>query len=89
MPKQIYEVTWRIKCLEFEFVTNEWKVFDSKAEALAYGYQWQNEANEGLAPCERAEDGYCYEFTSAYPVDEVDGYEILLLSKEQGSGSTI
>jgi hypothetical protein len=89
MPKQIYKVTWRIKCLDLEFVTNQWKVFDSKAEALAYGYQWQNEANEGLSPCERAEDGYCYEFTSAYPVDEVDGYEILLSSKERGSGSTL
>ena len=78
MPKQIYEASWKIRCLEFEFVTTQWKVFDSETEALAYGYQWQNEANEGLAPCERAEDGYCYEFTSAYPVTEVDGYEILL-----------
>ena len=78
MPKQIYEASWKIRCLEFEFVTTQWKVFDSETEAKTYGYQWQNEANEGLAPCERAEDGYCYQFTSAYPVTEVDGYEILL-----------
>jgi hypothetical protein len=78
MPKQIYEVVWKIRCLEFEFVTTQWKVFDSEAEAQAYGCQWQNEANEGLSPCERVEDGYCYQFMGAYPVDEVDGYQILL-----------
>ena len=83
MPKQIYEIVWKIRCLEFEFVTNQWKVFDSETEAWTYGYQWQNEASEGLSPCEKVEDGYCYQFMGAYPVDEVDGYQILIEIKGQ------
>ncbi|MBM3303273.1 MAG: hypothetical protein FJY85_25425, partial [Deltaproteobacteria bacterium] len=74
MGKRIYELVWRITCLDFEFVTTQWKVLNSEAEAQIYGCRWQNEANDSLAPCEKAEDGYCYQFMGAYPVDELDGY---------------
>lgn len=79
VSRQIYELVWKIRCLDFEFVTAQWKVLDSEAEAQTYGYHWQNEANDGLPVYEKAEDGYCYQFMGAYPVDKVDGYQVLLV----------
>lgn len=81
MPEQIYELNWKVMCLEFEFGETKWKVFDSEAKAQAYGRQKQDEWNDGLPPCEKANDGYCYQFMGAFLVDEVDGYGIMLLEK--------
>jgi len=81
MPKQIYELAWVIGCSEFEFLKTEWKVFDSELEAKAYGLREQDELNGGLPPDEKSWDGYYYRLYYARPVDEVDGFRILLAER--------
>lgn len=62
MAKQVYELVYKLRCLNFEFVRSIWKVFDSDAEAQAYGRKEQDELNGGLSPEDKADDGYCYIF---------------------------
>lgn len=81
-PKQIYEIIWEARCLEFAFGVTHWKVFDSEDGARAYGRRKQDEWNDGLPPCEKADDGYYYRLIDAYPVHEVDGYKILLIDAD-------
>ena len=83
MAKQVYELVYKLRCLDFEFVRKVWKVFDSDAEAKAYGRKEQDELNGGLSPDEKAWDGYCYIFDYARPVEEVDGFQILLGKRGQ------
>lgn len=79
MAKQIYEIMWEARCLEFAFGVSHWKVFDSKDAARSYGRQKQDEWNDGLPPGEKADDGYYYKFIGALRVNEVDGYKVMLI----------
>ena len=83
MAKQVYELVYKLRCLDFEFVRSVWKVFDSDAEAQAYGRKEQDELNGGLFPEDKADDGYYYIFWYARPVEEVDGFQILLGKRGQ------
>ena len=83
MGKQLWELTWTIGCLEFEFLRTEWHVFESREEARAYGLRIQDELNGGVSPVERANDGYFFEFEMAEPVGQIDGYRILLQQAPQ------
>ncbi|MFZ6016715.1 MAG: hypothetical protein ACOYU0_03705 [Nitrospirota bacterium] len=76
MAKKIYELVYKLKCLDFEFVRTNWKVFNSETEAKAFGRKEQDELNGGLPPTEKANDGYCYIFWYTQPVEQVDGYQI-------------
>jgi len=78
MSKQVYELCWVIRCDEFEFLRTAWKVFDSAGEAKAYGLRQQGELNDGLPPDEKSWAGYCFQFSHARPIDEVDGWRIVL-----------
>jgi len=78
VPKQVYELCWLIRCDEFEFLRTEWKVFDSEAEAKAYGLRQQIELNDGLSPDEKSWDGYYHHFSHARSIDEIDGCRIVL-----------
>lgn len=40
MPKQIYEFVWEVRCGEYEFLSSEWKVFDSMEQARAYNRRY-------------------------------------------------
>lgn len=82
MPKQIYELGWKIYCDEFEFFKTQWKVFESESDARVYGLQEQDDANDGLPPTQAASRGYCYRFMYARLVDRIDGYPIVI--DEQG-----
>jgi len=78
MSKQVYELCWLIRCDEFEFLRTDWKVFDSADEAKADGLRQQDELNDGLPPDEKSWDGYYFQFSHARPIDEVDGWHIVL-----------
>jgi hypothetical protein len=78
MAKKVYQLVYKLRCLELEFIRTNWRVFGSQAEAEAYGRSEEAELNEGLPPCERASDGYFYTFWYADAVEEVDGHRLLL-----------
>jgi len=79
MAEQIYELVWKLRCLDLEFVRTEWKVFESETKAKAYGRQQQDELNDNLPPYEKADDSYYFEFMAAYPMAKVDGHRVLLI----------
>ena len=81
MSKQLYELIWIAHCMEFEFVLMDFRVFASIDEANHYGKQKMYEWNDGLLAEEKALDGYCFSYMGALPVNEIDGYPIVLLDK--------
>jgi hypothetical protein len=74
--EKIYEVLFKIRCLDFEFIRSEWKVFQSEEEARAYGLKVQDELNDGLTPEEKADDGYYFEYWFSWPLNEIDGFPV-------------
>lgn len=82
MAEQIYELVWKLRCLDLEFIRTEWKVFESDTRVKAYGRQAQDELNDNLPPCQKADDGYYFEFMAAYPMHKVDGYRVQLIGDE-------
>ncbi|MDP2895941.1 MAG: hypothetical protein Q8Q12_05195 [bacterium] len=74
--EKIYEVIINIRCLEFEFIRSEWKVFTSEDEARGYGLKVQDELNDGLSPEEKAGDGYYFQYWFCRPVEEIDGFPV-------------
>ncbi len=84
MMKQLYELNWKIRCLDFEFIRTEWRIFQSLQDARAHGTRTQNQLNGDVSPEERAWDGYYFQFHSARPVDTIDGCRISLTHLEAG-----
>jgi hypothetical protein len=74
--EKIYEVIIKIRCLEFEFIRSEWKVFASGEEARAYGLKVQDELNDGLTPEDKADDGYYFQYWFSREVEEIDGFPV-------------
>jgi len=79
MSKELFEIVWEIHCGEHEFYQRSLKVFESIAEAEAYGLQIQNEENEGLSFEKKSYDGYYFELESVRPVLSIDGYKYKLI----------
>jgi len=80
MAKQIYELGWSVIGDSFETLKTEWKVFDTAEEAKAYGTSEQDELNDGLSVEEKAWEGVCFRFQYARPIEDVDGYRVILQS---------
>ena len=74
--EKLYEVILKIRCLEFEFIRSEWKVFASEDEARGYGLKVQDELNDGLTPQDKADDGYYFQYWFSREVEEIDGFRV-------------
>lgn len=87
--EKIYEVIINIRCLEFEFIRRDWKVFASEEEATEYGLKVQDELNDGLTPEEKAEDGYYFKYWFSRPIDDIDGYALSVGKRRDSGGSLL
>ena len=79
MIKELFEIVWEIHCGEYEFYQSSLKVFESNAEAEAYGLKIQDEENDGLTFEEKSYDGYYFELESVRPAISIDGYKFKLI----------
>ncbi len=82
MSEQLYEIIWRVKCCEFEFLKTELKVFNEESEAKSYAVQEQTKLNGNMTSGEKSWNGYCYEFWYTRPVFEIDGYSVIIEGKK-------
>lgn len=75
---QVYEPTWAIRVLDYEFLTCQYKVFESSEQAQRFGGEEETCYNRGLSREDAAWEGYYYKFLGAIPVDSIDGHRLML-----------
>ncbi|MCX7967697.1 MAG: hypothetical protein N3B10_04295 [Armatimonadetes bacterium] len=80
---RLYEIRWELATDVGEFHFSEVKVFASEKESRRYGRARQRELNNGLSISEKAQDGYYFKFRGAEPLDEIDGFSVILVSSGQ------